>query len=380
MRKLLRPYLVLKTCPSCRYKRDGPAVASTSTLANENFIEFMQSKYRSELAALNSKLCQAASAHYAVDDDVKRKRGNAIAFIRKRLTANSDRLLVRIGSEGSGLASSGSDIDLVLLTSGNTAKRERMSESFQTKFVMREYMRSVERIVGSTINGQEAQYMRVHLARVPVLTITAGKMMKIDIQFNNEASIRNTSFVRQCVLLDPRVRILIFWANEWLRAMKLKDSKKGLFSSYHITMLVLHFLQNFASGEVRPVLPLIYERFASKVNQCVPIEKIAESLNSDLKLSIPSKIKRPSLSQLILRFIQYYSALDLRECGISVKTAEVIIPSRDGEDLRLWIEDPYEDGTICNVTNGADRFMEAVNITKSAMIDGKGISWPIDLS
>ncbi|VDO52416.1 unnamed protein product [Onchocerca flexuosa] len=78
----------------------------------------------------------------------------------------------------------------------------------------------------------------IHTARVPILHLQTQKHMQVDIQFEKYASIRNTFFFRRCA-----------------QSQRLKDSKHGLFSTYHVLMLVLHFLQCTGSYGIQPVLP-----------------------------------------------------------------------------------------------------------------------------
>lgn len=42
---------------------------------------------------------------------------------------------------------------------------------------------------------------------------------------------------------DLRVEMLNLWAQSFLKLMGLKNSRIGLFSSYHIAMIVIYFLQ-----------------------------------------------------------------------------------------------------------------------------------------
>ncbi|VDO62697.1 unnamed protein product [Haemonchus placei] len=78
--------------------------------------------------------------------------------------------------------------------------------------------------------------------RVPLLKFRSHDGTCVDLQFNNIGSIRSSLFVRTCV--EVIVPIVIHWLNSLFDVVKLKDSRNGLFSSYHLNMLALHFLQS----------------------------------------------------------------------------------------------------------------------------------------
>uniref|UniRef100_A0A914RSL6 Polymerase nucleotidyl transferase domain-containing protein n=1 Tax=Parascaris equorum TaxID=6256 RepID=A0A914RSL6_PAREQ len=281
-----------------------------STSANStDFVDFVLNKYRTELQQLSISL----KKHVEAD--------------RAALVGSSDRLVVPVGSTGSGIAGPNSDLDVVLVSSLDVDKRAKMMKSFAN-----ENFRT--------------------FVRVPVVRLSTRVGISVDIQFDNEHSIRNTNFVRHCVQQDARVSLLNAWAQRWMMAMRLKNSRIGMFSSYHTTMLALHFLQcaQYASG---PVLPAMYELHSGQLSR-----------------------HSPHIAEIIIRFIDFYSKIDLHEYALSVESGQVVQRDDDLRDL-LMIYDPYSTETICNVHAGAERLMQAFAVTKEAMISGMGLNWPI---
>ncbi|VDM44835.1 unnamed protein product [Toxocara canis] len=353
-------------------------------------------------------------AHFDIFQSCNRRK-YILECLRKALVGSSDRLVVPVGSTGSGLAGLKSDLDVVLVSSLDDTKRAKMIESFSNEkfriqncehFIKRNvysaYMRKVQGAVKKHDNRGEFDWDKSLLlwkVRVPVVRLCTKLGIDVDIQFDNLHSIRNTNFVRHCVQVsfcapllnactvaqlvsvveageeDARVSLLNAWAQRWMMAMRLKNSRIGMFSSYHTTMLIIHFLQcaEYASG---PVLPQMYDMHCDQLSRLLPIEKIAQMLEQPLVHAPIKNDRSPTIAEIIVRFIDFYSKIDFHESALLVESGQIIQRADDSRDL-LMIHDPYSPETICNVHSGAERLMQAFAVTKEAMASGVGLNWPM---
>uniref|UniRef100_F1L3U2 Poly(A) RNA polymerase gld-2 A n=1 Tax=Ascaris suum TaxID=6253 RepID=F1L3U2_ASCSU len=351
-----------------------PSTSGTST----DFVDFVLDKYRSELQQLSVSLKKHVEADRAGLQKTSGRRKHILNCLRKALVGSSDRLVVPVGSTGSGTAGLNSDLDVVLISSLDADKRARMMKSFSNENFRTSYMRKVQSAVKENDTRNEFDWeksLMLWKVRVPVVRLSTRVGIDVDIQFDNEHSIRNTNFVRHCVQQDARVSLLNAWAQRWMMAMRLKNSRIGMFSSYHTTMLAIHFLQcaQYASG---PVLPAMYELHSDKLSRLLPIKKVAEMIDAPVVYTSLKDNRSPHIAEIIVRFIDFYSKIDLHEYALSVESGQIVQRDDDLRDL-LMIHDPYSTETICNVHAGAERLMQAFAVTKEAMMSGMGLNWPI---
>uniref|UniRef100_A0A0K0DAS3 NTP_transf_2 domain-containing protein n=1 Tax=Angiostrongylus cantonensis TaxID=6313 RepID=A0A0K0DAS3_ANGCA len=153
--------------------------------------------------------------------------------------STTEKVVVPIGSSVNGLGSKNSDLDIVVVV-----KQHRVRAM---KFI-----------------------------KVPILKFRSCDGVNVDLQFNNIPSIRSSLFVRTCVEFSMIVPINIHWINSFFKAAQLKDSRHGLFSSYHLNMLALHFLQATPS----PLLPDMISSYPY-LQPTVPWQNVAERLTTE---------------------------------------------------------------------------------------------------
>uniref|UniRef100_A0A914DEG7 Uncharacterized protein n=1 Tax=Acrobeloides nanus TaxID=290746 RepID=A0A914DEG7_9BILA len=105
-------------------------------------------------------------------------------------------------------------------------------------------------------DGRKREAQKILETRVPLLRLSPMNF-KLDMQFDMTEAIRNSVFVRSCVMLDERVAYLHYWLSNLFRLCGIKGSQKGLFSSYHSLSLVIHFMQYQKHLDMKPVLPVM---------------------------------------------------------------------------------------------------------------------------
>ncbi|VDN41800.1 unnamed protein product [Gongylonema pulchrum] len=258
----------------------------------------MIKKYQNEMQRLNVLLREEAIQQYDDYNQTYRYRNHIVTGLRRILAQARTQYLVPVGSTASGLAGGASDIDLVYISTTDEKQRERLLRLLTKESFRRTFMAEVKNRIENSNLCEEFDWTQteiIHAARVPILHLQTRNHMQVDIQFEKYASIRNTHYVRHCVQQDARVALLNMWAQKWLESKKLKDSKHGLFSTYHVLMLVLHFLQDFSfhysavhyicffqctgSYGIQPVLPVVFKKFKESLRPSLPIQQIALALS-----------------------------------------------------------------------------------------------------
>uniref|UniRef100_A0A0R3RTJ5 PAP-associated domain-containing protein n=1 Tax=Elaeophora elaphi TaxID=1147741 RepID=A0A0R3RTJ5_9BILA len=397
---LLRLHGVCLTTPLVRTKvrhnsakRQEATSSATIVVKNDrkkfavcdSFVEFMVRKHQEELQRLSTFLREEAIQQYNSYLQTLQYRNSIVTGLRRILARNHGQYLVPVGSTASGLASGVSDIDLVYLSTTDEKQREELLRSLTKENFRRTFMTEVKTRIEESSLCKEFDWSQtdiIHTARVPILHLQTQKRMQVDIQFEKYASIRNTCFVRYCAQYDERVVLLNIWAQKWLESQRLKDSKHGLFSTYHVLMLVLHFLQCTGSYGIQPVLPIMCKKFRGNLRPNLPIQRVAVSLYGRPKgLDFKEKHK-PDVAELILLFVSHYAKYDFNHTSFHLNNATVTEKNQFGneyEQHQVSIFDPYASTTICRVKGGADLLTNAFQSTKRAMLAGHCLNWPVSM-
>ncbi|EFO25110.2 hypothetical protein LOAG_03377 [Loa loa] len=389
---VLRLYAVCHTIQPVRTKvrhnsaKSQQATSSTTVVEKisgrkfsvcDSFVEFMVQKHQEELQRLSMLIREETTQRHNSYLRTLQYRNNIVVGLRRILARNHGQYLVPVGSTASGLASGVSDIDLVYLSTTDEKQRERLLRLLSKENFRRTFMTEVKTRIEESSLCKEFDWSQtdiIHTARVPILHLQTQKHMQVDIQFEKYASIRNTCFVRYCAQYDGRVALLNMWAQKWLESQRLKDSKNGLFSTYHVLMLVLHFLQCTGSYGIQPILPVICKKFKGNLRPTLPIQR------KDLDFK---ERQEPDVAELILLFISHYAKHDFNHTSFHLSNATVTEKNQFGneyEQHQVSIFDPYASSTVCRVKGGADLLTNAFQTTKRAMLAGHCLNWPVSMT
>ncbi|ETN86407.1 hypothetical protein NECAME_16356, partial [Necator americanus] len=287
--------------------------------------EFIDS-HQEQISLLNLSLLKAQECRAQT---ARRNRLNVDRYLShlRSVFCNKRRSIIPIGSSVNGLNGKNSDLDLVRFGSPY-----RFYINFDSQ--LRKQMNAV---AGILINAKLLD--PASLQQVPVLKFRNRDGIMVDLQFNNVGTIRSSLFVRTCVQFSFIVPVVVHWINSFFDAIKLKNSRHGLFSTYHLNMLALHFLQS-SSFEF---LPDIISS-CSMLRPCAPWEDVAEILTAKGKMLVISdnhKYYKISPAEVIIKMIDYYSQLDLNNISIDIcgKTYKRI--ADNAEDTFIQLIDPY---------------------------------------
>ncbi|KAG9469354.1 speckle targeted PIP5K1A-regulated poly(A) polymerase isoform X1 [Eleutherodactylus coqui] len=208
----------------------------------------------------------------------------------------------------------------------------------------------VERVLRQCVPGVHG-VQNVPSARRPVIRFqhkTSG--LRGDITLNNRLALRNSSYLRLCSDLDPRVPQLVYTVRYWARVQHLAGNPLGggpLLNNYALTLLVIFFLQTRSP----PVIPsLSHLRQVAVEDSSHVIDGWDCSFVSD-STRFPVSENQQSLSCLLSEFFLYFSSLDLHSnilcpndgCLVPIPISSPPPSWTEGFRLSfLNVQDPFE--------------------------------------
>lgn len=282
---------------------------------------------------------------------------------------------VPVGSAVTGLASSHSDLDLVLFPLEKDARDEFIKTIHPNDGLKYEFMsvlRSTIVHVIHNLNDSRFEMEDCHILplRIPLVIcqFTNGTSLDISIPDSTFQSIRNTHLMRQYPRLDVRVSRLLRWLKTWSTALQIRDSKMGLLSSYHLLLLAIHFLHSEQSLTM-PVLPILYQTHLEMFDKQIPIENIVSRLEEPPQEIDWVSNNNMSTAELVIRFMNYYAMQNVLKKSIHIErgmTKDRTNPVAE----QAAIYDPYSTWAACRSVNALRAFREAVTFTERRMLNG----------
>ncbi|GMS80037.1 hypothetical protein PENTCL1PPCAC_2212 [Pristionchus entomophagus] len=298
-----------------------------------------------------------------------------LPHLQSKVIANSR--FVPVGSTVTGLASSHSDLDVVVFPLERSARDEFMKIIHPNEGLRFELMSVLRSIIVHAIHEWGDDRFKMENCqifpslRVPLLIcqFTNGTSLDISIPDASFQAVRNTHLMRQYANTDERVGRLLLWLKEWSRALEIRESKSGLLSSYHLLLLVINFLQNEQSLNT-PVLPILYRTHNNLVNKDIPIDIIVSRLDEPVQDIDWKSCNTMSTAELVIRFIGYYTELNVLTRSIHIEKGADIRRSNSSMTEAAAIFDPYSNLTACRSVNALRAFRDAVLFTHKRMRNG----------
>ena len=127
-----------------------------------------------------------------------------------------------------------------------------------------------------------------------------------DISSSNELALHNTRLLRQYTRLDTRVAPLGLAIKKWAKVFNVNDAAAGTLSSYALTIMLIHYLQNTEPA----VLPSLQDGRKFELSDAFEIDgwevRVAKEDSVEDALLVAPKNKAP-LGALFCRFFDFYA-------------------------------------------------------------------------
>ncbi|BAM42470.1 uncharacterized protein TOT_040000837 [Theileria orientalis strain Shintoku] len=216
------------------------------------------------------------------------------------------------------------------------------------------------KIVEESLNKQE------------ILDFECESIPSIDISVNNVLAVANSILVGSYVSFEPRVRGLILLLKMWAKSKGINDRSRGTLSSFAISLMVIHFLQNCSP----PLLPSLQDLAFSTNEPPNYVAGVDCRFSTDMnkiraELNFLSKGKANTLDDrtLLINFFRYYGWYNLHSQGKPILIRSVDLSEfnmrlgTDTEDPDANLEKSTLGGPYLHVDNPFEIGIDVANIS-----------------
>ncbi|CAD5223826.1 unnamed protein product [Bursaphelenchus okinawaensis] len=294
-------------------------------------------EYNKEIRRLDKGLWLAEKKRKKLIKDQMEHQTRVKNLIENVVCGDSGRSrLIPVGSLATGLSmGDSSDFDFCLIPKD----AEFYKDFFHNHNFKRVFMDSVMELLAQLHrHDPDLAYSQdpfpLYRARVPLICCYFISGLSIDVQFPDENfhAIRNTNLIRHYCAADPRFGLLYMYVRTVFNRLGVRNSKDGLLSSYHILLLVVHFLQSRTAPPVLPVLNITHNDKVGKLPSNQLIDWKSEN--------------KSSVGELAVEFMEYYSTLDTQTTAIQIRYGRTVKKRQLPGDTRLLMYDPYSNITV----------------------------------
>lgn len=187
-------------------------------------------------------------------------------------------------------------------------------------------------------------------ARIPIVRISAGGGVEIDISLENDLPVYKSEMMKQYSLIDPRFPKLVKLIKSWAKARKINSAKHGTLNSFSLSLMVLHFLQQ-VEPPVLPMLPRLNQEMSNfpplLLGECngMPIQTYTNEHVSDWPGSSDKRNTDP-LPMLLHQLLRYF-AREFQWDTMCVSVVQGSVPKssvvlKPGQGTAIIIHDPLE--------------------------------------
>ena len=169
-----------------------------------------------------------------------------------------------------------------------------------------EILQKIEKII---IENYTEKYTNVLIreTRRTILLVLKDKILNIEIEINcnNFFSLMNSNLIRNYLIYDARVLILINTIKDWSKIKKINSNGEGYLSSYCYTLMTIFFLQKIN----KPLLPVISSSNDLKKIKIYEKEYFIEKQllqSSDLMQNWHTYNKEDTVSTLLIKWMIFY--------------------------------------------------------------------------
>uniref|UniRef100_A0A3B0MX83 Nucleotidyltransferase domain containing protein, putative n=1 Tax=Theileria annulata TaxID=5874 RepID=A0A3B0MX83_THEAN len=325
------------------------------------------------------------------DSDLKSRNERISEFLEKILREKVNRKcsVSFFGSAINGLWTDGSDLDVCVQIPNVNSRSATIrnlrrisnvltplspSRIFQNRFTAkipilhwkRDYIKTPNTLYDS-LNTQEKMYFE------------CDDIPSIDISVNNDLAIINSILIGNYVSFEPRVRDLVLFLKLWARNRNINNRSEGTLSSFAISLMLIHFLQNcnppllpslqdlaFSTNEEPKYISGVDCRFSTDFNK----------IKSELNYITKSKRNNSDNKTLLTQFFKYFGWYNLYAQNKPILIRSVDLSEFNTENSLinepyLHVDNPFEVGVdVANIaihqrTKITSEFRKAYHSLKS---------------
>lgn len=204
----------------------------------------------------------------------------------------------------------GSDLDICLLAPGMTAKASQVRG-------LRKVASALRQLGGGTHNIQPRFHAQMPILRWAPRRPDRAGALACDISVGNVLAVANTRLIATYLEIDQRVPVLLRAIKVWAKKRGINNRQRGSFSSFALTLMLIHVLQARPSPllpslqdlAIQHELPPLFLQGAD-CRYCSDSELISGAL---LKLQGDHGTNQECVGALLLEFFRYFGWV--YQCG-----------------------------------------------------------------
>ncbi|CAI5451792.1 unnamed protein product [Caenorhabditis angaria] len=342
-----------------------------------SFCEYIKVKYPEKLVKLDRQVDELNEQRI----EIKKNTGFRHFFkdLNNRVLKNSMAELICVGSMVTKFVNKQSDFDFVFFPKNDEQRRKFLRDFHQNPSFKQNFMNVFAKLLereSRKLGEPVEKIVELPRLRVPLLIIQFESGLSMDIQFpeENYHAIRNTQLIRCYKQCDERFTLLFLWLRTICDRLEIRNSKYGLLSSYHLLLLVVHFLQSEQALSPWPVLPVLSKNHQNLVSADLSISQVADFIKQDPPIIDFQSHNKMTISELIIRFVDYYSHFNPSKEAIYIEKGLALKRKQTFGDVKLQIIDPYSPTSVCRSSHAATAFFQAINFIRSKFKQGEMIA------
>ena len=218
------------------------------------------------------------------------------------------------------------------------------------KLTIEEFSVRLDDIKNEITSNNVGQYALSHISpRYSLLKVIDNDTgLTVDITVHTQLPLHNTKLIRLYSLYDQRFHIMGIYIKHWVKRNKLNGATEKYLSSYAYLLMIIHFLQTQVHPQVLPILQKVqnktedytYSHSGVVLNTNLYFEEDMDKVNEYMKIINNSAENTDSVTELIVKFFEYYAYQYDHKYLISISSSEQKLSS--SEHIAFPIEDPFD--------------------------------------
>jgi len=197
--------------------------------------------------------------------------------------------------------------------------------------------------IGDALRSEGFKISLVFGAKVPILTFMKtcdDHSFKGDISFSNRLALRNTKLLATYANFDERVAPLGLAIKKWASTFGINNSAAHTFSSYALTIMLIHFLQRVEP----PVLSNLQDNDEFQLqDEFVDGEHRVQFANPSEDYRFKFLRNFMSLGELFVGFFEYFGQFNFRDEVVQIRVHDKLWKmDKEWQRSAIAIEDPFD--------------------------------------